>query len=74
MEGPEAPRYARQIFVRNRKLQKSGNRGFRVWLPTEFNDVWEWLWRNGRKVDIIVVLREEPHGRVEERLFEIVEF
>jgi len=47
-----------RMLVRGRAIIRESYRYYKVYLPTEHNDVWEYLHREKREVDFIVFLPE----------------
>jgi len=47
-----------RLLVRGRSVIRESYRYFKVYLPTEYNDIWEYLHRERREVDFIVFLPE----------------
>jgi len=47
-----------RLLVKSRAVVRESTRYFKVYLPTEYNDIWEKLHSDRRKVDIIVFLPE----------------
>jgi len=54
---PEAVNYVDKVLVFNRGLTKE-NEKFKLYLPRKYNDVWEKLYRENKRVDILVVLKQ----------------
>jgi len=52
---PEPVSYVDKLLVRNRSLIKESER-YKLYLPRKYNDVWEKLYRENKKIDILVVL------------------
>jgi len=52
---PEPVSYVDKLLVRNRRLIKESER-YKLYLPRKYNDVWEKLYRENKKIDILVVL------------------
>ena len=44
-----------KIFVRHRSVVRE-TKNFKVYLPLEFNDIWERLYRDGRRVDVLILI------------------
>uniref|UniRef100_A0A7J3Z9C2 Uncharacterized protein n=1 Tax=Ignisphaera aggregans TaxID=334771 RepID=A0A7J3Z9C2_9CREN len=47
-----------RLLVRGRSVIRESYRYFKVYLPTEYNDIWEYLHRERREVDFVVFLPE----------------
>uniref|UniRef100_A0A7J3ZJH8 Uncharacterized protein n=1 Tax=Fervidicoccus fontis TaxID=683846 RepID=A0A7J3ZJH8_9CREN len=47
-----------RLLVRSRAVIRESYRYFKVYLPTEYNDIWGHLHKEGREVDLIVFLPE----------------
>jgi len=47
-----------RLLVRGRSIVRESHRYYKVYLPTEYNDIWEHLHREKREVDFIVFLPE----------------
>jgi hypothetical protein len=54
---PEPVSYVDKLLVRNRRLIKESER-YKLYLPKKYNDVWEKLYRENKRVDILVVLKQ----------------
>jgi len=48
--------YVDKVLVRNRRLTKESER-YKLYLPRKYNDVWEKLYRENKRVDILIVLK-----------------
>jgi len=46
-------KFVRTIPIMKRMLSKAGNRYF-IYLPTEYNEIWEYLHENKIKVNLII--------------------
>jgi len=51
---PEPVNYVDKVLVRNRRLTKESER-YKLYLPRKYNDVWEKLYRENKRVDILVI-------------------
>jgi len=47
-----------RLLIRSRAIIRESHRYYKVYLPTEYNDIWEHLHREKREVDFIVFLPE----------------
>ena len=47
-----------RLLVRSRAVIRESHRYFKVYLPKKYNDVWEKLCEEGKRVDILVVLKQ----------------
>ena len=54
---PEPINYVNKILVRNRRVTKEGER-YKIYLSKKYNDIWGKLYREGKKVDTIIVLKQ----------------
>jgi len=54
---PEPVNYVDKVSVFNRSLTKENDR-YKLYLPKKYNDVWEKLCRENKRVDILVVLKQ----------------
>jgi hypothetical protein len=46
-------KFVREIPIMRRMIIKAGNRYF-IYLPTEYNEIWEYLHENKIKVNLII--------------------
>jgi len=53
---PEAVNYVDKVLAINRRLTRENDR-YKLYLPKRYNDIWEKLCGEGKKVDLLVVLR-----------------
>ena len=53
---PEPVNYVDKVLVRNRRLTKESER-FKLYLPKRYSDIWRKLCEEGKRVDILVVLK-----------------
>jgi len=46
-----------RLLVRGRAVIRESYRYYKVYLPTEYNDIWEKLCEEGKRVDLLVILK-----------------
>lgn len=44
-----------KLLVKGRSVVRE-TKNYKVYLPIEFNDIWERLYRDGRRVDVLILL------------------
>ena len=49
--------YVDKVLVRNRRLTKESER-YKLYLPRRYDDIWEKLYRENKRVDILVMLKK----------------
>jgi len=48
--------YVDKVLVRNRRLTKESER-YKLYLPKRYDDIWEKLCRENKRVDMLIVFR-----------------
>lgn len=47
-----------RLLARGRAIVRESHRYYKLYLPRKYNDVWEKLYRENKRVDILVVLKK----------------
>ncbi|MCG2887487.1 MAG: hypothetical protein L7G98_05970 [Vulcanisaeta sp.] len=55
-------KFVREIPIMRRMIIKAGNRYF-IYLPTEYNEIWEYLHKNKIKVNLIIEILMDDQSK-----------
>ena len=55
-------KFVREIPIMRRMIIKAGNRYF-IYLPTEYNEIWEYLHENKIKVNLIIEILMDDQSK-----------